>query len=429
MTFKIGLKTSASFKFLFVVIPFLSLSVSAQEYQRYIVNTLASPAMEGRGYVNKGVEKAADFIRFQFDSLGLQSVGDSYFQRFDLNVNYFPGEMTLTIGNKTLTPGQDYIVDPHSGGGMGNEFSLKEVNIYKSNQLKKLMKDMYSLTETVLLIAMPDTLSANGRMLFMQTVFLLCEQWPVILTTSEKLTWSVANNRLTKPLFILNDDEFSVKEKVSFEVDAKLKKQVQKNVIGIKKSTNPNARYFVVSAHYDHLGRMGEETYFPGANDNASGVAELLALASTLDSIPMEHHVVYIAFAGEEAGLVGSEFYVNNPLFPLGEIDFLLNLDLSGTGDEGITVVNGSVFTDAYSTLLDANDKLNAVPEIKKRGPAANSDHYFFYENDVPSFFIYTRGGIKAYHDIYDKAETLPLTKGEDLLRLYTSFFLALDKD
>lgn len=414
-------------KVLLVILILHSTVLCSQDYQRYIVNTLTSPEMEGRAYVNQGAEKAAEFIRYQFDSLGLAPFDTSYFQDFDLKVNCFPGVMKLSIGGKNLIPGKDFIIEPHSGKGKAKDYTFKKINIYKPKHLEKLLKNMYSLQETALLIDLPDTLSSNSRMLFMQTVYLLCEQWPVVLLSHEKLTWGIANSSLTHPLFILNDYPVSEKESISFEVDANLKTSQQKNVIAIKKSIDPDAKYFIVSAHYDHLGRMGQETYFPGANDNASGVAEMLALAAHFDSISLKHHLVFIAFAAEEAGLVGSEYYVNNPLFPLNQIDFLLNLDLSGTGEEGITVVNATEFSDIYALLVNANEDVKAVPDIKKRGPAANSDHYPFYEKGVPSFFIYTRGGIKAYHDIYDKAETLPLTKAEDLLRLYTAFFKALD--
>jgi hypothetical protein len=62
------------------------------------------------------------------------------------------------------------------------------------------------------------------------------------------------------------------------------------------------------------------------------------------------------------------------------------------------------------------------LKEVKIRGKAANSDHYYFSEKGVKAFFIYTLGGIKAYHDVYDKAETLPLTKFEELFELITRF-------
>jgi hypothetical protein len=418
-----GLKTYL----FFLCLVFFHSPSSAQQYQRYLVDTLCSPSFDGRGYVNQGAEKAADFIRHQFDSLALKPIAHSYFQEFDMKVNTFPGKMNLSIAGNELIPGQDYMVSPLSGSGKGSDFQLKEISIYKPKQLDKLLKNIDKLKQTVLLIRLPDSLSANGNSLTMQTVYLLCEQWPIMLLSDKKLSWSVSDMNLANPLFILNDPTLSAKAKVSFEVDAKKINVAQRNVIAIKKSTNPHAKYLVISAHYDHLGRMGQATYFPGANDNASGVAELLALAALIDSIQFDHHIVFIAFAGEEAGLIGSQYFVEHPLFPLDSIDFLLNLDISGTGDEGITVVNASKFPDEYALLVSINSSENAVADIASRGPAANSDHYPFYEKGVPSFFIYTRGGIKAYHDIYDRAETLPLTKAEDLLSLYSAFLLALD--
>ena len=62
------------------------------------------------------------------------------------------------------------------------------------------------------------------------------------------------------------------------------------------------------------------------------------------------------------------------------------------------------------------------MAKVKKRGKAAISDHYPFSEAGVPCFYIYTMGGIQAYHDVYDVAETLPLTEFEDIFRLLTDF-------
>jgi hypothetical protein len=407
---------------------FVSLFSHSQEYPRYIVKKLASPEMEGRGYVNSGSDKAAVFIANQFDSLGLSSFDGSYYQDFELLANTFPGKLSLRINNQLLEPGVDYLVDPASGGGNAENYSIKTINIFKAKQLQKLIDEINSLVNTVLLITLPDTLSQKGNMMFMQTVYLLCEQWPVILLNSEKLTWSISNREMRNPLFIVKDFKISKRDKISFSVDQKLEIFQEQNVVSIRKGNSKSGRYLVISAHYDHLGRMGSDTYFPGANDNASGVAEMLLLKTALDAYTIEHSILFIAFAGEEAGLKGSQFFVDNPLVPLDSIDFVLNLDLSGTGEEGITVVNGSEYELEYNELVMLNDSLKAMVEIKKRGPAANSDHHSFYEKGVPSFFIYTRGGIKAYHDVNDKSETLPLNKLENLVELYTSFFLYLDK-
>ena len=121
-------------------------------------------------------------------------------------------------------------------------------------------------------------------------------------------------------------------------------------------------------------------------------------------------------------GLLGSKHFVENPLFPLENIKFLMNTDITGTGDDGITVVNGTVFKPEFERMVKLNEDQGLIKEVKIRGESCNSDHCPFYEKKVPSFFIYTRGGIKAYHDIYDRAETLPLTEFADLFTLISGF-------
>src|SRR5690606_19114705 len=128
----------------------------------------------------------------------------------------------------------------------------------------------------------------------------------------------------------------------------------------------------VFTAHYDHLGGMGRRTFFPGANDNASGVSMVLNLARYYKAHPPRHKTVFIFFAGEEAGLLGSAHLVKSGLLDLKKIRFLINLDLLGTGDDGIMVVNGAVFEEQYFRMVALNDAFSLVKEVKKRGKAAN---------------------------------------------------------
>src|SRR5690606_14083057 len=92
-----------------------------------------------------------------------------------------------------------------------------------------------------------------------------------------------------------------------------------------------------------HIGGQGRDVYFPGANDNASGTTMLLELAEHYSQNPPDYSIVFMAFAAEEAGLLGSFHYTQNPFFPLQRIRFLINLDLLGTGDDGMMAVNGSI--------------------------------------------------------------------------------------
>ena len=85
-------------------------------------------------------------------------------------------------------------------------------------------------------------------------------------------------------------------------------------------------------------------------------------------------------------------------------------------------MVNGSVYKEKFDKLKEINTENDLLAQVKIRGAACNSDHCMFDKKDVPSFFIYTLGGIKAYHDIYDRPETLPLTEFEDYYRLVILF-------
>ena len=120
--------------------------------------------------------------------------------------------------------------------------------------------------------------------------------------------------------------------------------------------------------------------------------------------------------------MLGSKHYVDYPLFPIKDIAFLLNLDILGTGDDGIKVVNATEFVPEFDRLVKLNEENRWLKQVAKRGKAAISDHYFFTEQGVPSFYWYTLGGIAHYHNIYDKAETLPLNEFEDVFRLAVAF-------
>jgi len=340
--------------------------------------------MHGRGYVEKGDKIAADYISQQFKKFNLSKFNKDYYQSFYLTVNTFPGDLYLKINGKTLIPGKDYLVDPSSAGGK------KDYNFAKSNKTKSAIEEIISIKEE-----------------------------------KKKLTMDVSHEFLKTGFTVLQSAIPDTINNVSFKIENKLLKDYQtQNVIGyVKGSVYPDS-FLVFTAHYDHLGEMGRDTYFPGANDNASGVAMLLNMAeyySKKENTP-KYSIAFIAFSGEEAGLIGSHYYVQNPLFPLSKIKFLVNMDIMGTGDEGMMVVNGAVFDEEYNRLIAINNSKHYLTDIPKRPKAANSDHYFFTEAGVRSFFFYTLGGIKAYHDIYDKPETLPLTKFEDIFRLIRDF-------
>ncbi len=359
-------------------------------YARKIVNTLAGKDYYGRGYVNKGIDKACSFLEKEFKKNKLTPLNKkSYLQRFSIPVNTFPGKMEVIADGKKLIPGVHYIVSADSKGVSTG------VQLFKKDSVTYLSTDLRT-------------------------------EVPIVFSLKKKLTWSVAPKAENFTVIELLADSFKNEIKnVDIQIENKeIAAYKNANVCGyVKGSLYPDS-FIVFTAHYDHLGMMGKEAMFTGANDNASGTAMLLSLMryyAKPENKP-KYSIAFISFAGEEAGLVGSKFFVDNTLIPFNKIKFLTNLDLMGTGQEGITVVNATEFKSEFESLKLLNAKKQLLFQVKPRGKAQNSDHYWFTQKGVRCFFIYTMGGIKAYHDVFDKPETLPLNEFSDVFTLLVDF-------
>lgn len=402
----------------------ITLSLFSQEikkgevysYARKIVDTMASESMHGRGYVNGGDSIAANYIKTEFKKFGLKSFGDDYYQRMSFVVNVFD-EVSLKVDGKELIPGKDFIpfhLNPTSAGKCKIVVANDEL-VNNKKKYKKFKKQKFKNKALIVNDTGKQTPELN----------MLLGSSKVSIALKDKLTWSVGQKQNDFVLFEVLRSSINEPKEIEYSVVSHIAPDHKsQNVIGyITGSVYPDS-FIVFSAHYDHLGQMGKDVYFPGANDNASGCAMLLNLAnyySKPENKP-KYSIAFMAFCGEEVGLLGSQYYTEHPLFPLKNIKFVLNMDIMGTGEEGITVVNGSVFKKEFDKLKEINTQNNFIKDVKIRGKAANSDHYLFSEKGVKAFFIYTMGGIKAYHDIYDRAETLPLNEFENLFKLITTF-------
>lgn len=398
-------------------------------YAKEIVEILASDDFYGRGYVSSGDKIAADYINSEFEKIGLQTFRKNHYQKFSTSVNTFPSFMSLSINGAQKTPGVDYLIDAGSPGIKGNfqtayltvDDMLNQdtfVTIMRGAQDKFIVVPPYDrqgyssdkqkqITEYINFIKYHPDNPASGS----------------IILTDDKLTWSGSTVQYSKPSFtVTNGSSMEEINNISINVENKfIQNYNTQNVLGYVEGENTDSLVVFV-AHYDHLGMMGTDAIFPGANDNASGIAILLNLAKHYKLNRPAYTTVFIAFGGEELGLLGAKHFVENPTFDLSRIKFLLNFDISGTGDDGIQVVNGSVYKDEFDRLVGLNEKEDLLAQVKIRGEACNSDHCMFHMQDIPCFFIYTLGGIQAYHDVYDKSETLPLTEFQNYFKLITMF-------
>jgi aminopeptidase YwaD len=409
---------------------FLTQAVAQEmQYTYDIIGKLTSKEFAGRGYVNGGHLKAAQYIENQYRSLKLKPGPSGYFQNFNVVVNTFGGSMDLAFNGCETKPGKDFILMPYSGGGKGTfqPFIVKSKNLKTKEGLEEFINK--DLTEKVLVIEQgkADKIKDDENVLKYLLKEKLISPKAIILVTHEKLTASYSDFQINIPFVIFKAQEFpTIVKSVKFNIDAKVKNVVSQNVIGhIPGILHPDT-FIVVSAHYDHLGTLGKDVYFPGANDNASGVSMMLQLAKYFDTHadPRNYTIVFIAFGGEELGLKGSEHYVYSPIYPLAQTKFVLNLDIVGTGDNGIKVVNGNEYPKEFNQLKALNEKGGYLSGVFSRGKARNSDHYYFTENGVKAFFIYTLGGSPAYHDIQDNVKNLTLYEYKNVFSLLRDFLL-----
>ncbi|MBI2258532.1 MAG: M20/M25/M40 family metallo-hydrolase [Flavobacteriia bacterium] len=398
---------------------------SQNEEIKSLCKNLCSEKYFGRGYVKGGDSLSAFYIADEFKKRGLQSINGTFFQEFYFDVNTFPSHMELKIDDKLLKPGIDFLVDPSSGSSKKKwNFQLLKPNDLLENSSFSVLLDKISNNNSInSIVIQAKDLKGDSLKQIKSVAKKLSDYYDVILILSEKLTFSVSNVQMKHTLIYLKDLEVQKNSLVESNIISQLKSNHKaRNVLAVLPAKKPTNHYLFITAHYDHLGGMGDKVFFPGANDNASGTSMLFALTDLLSTQKRKKNIVFIAFAGEEAGLIGSKYYVDHPLIPLTNIDFVLNLDIMGSGEEGITVVNATEYPKIFDKLVNTNKNNKYLSNIKKRGKAANSDHYWFSENGVPAFFIYTMGPNKNYHDVLDTYENLSFNEYNDLIEFLSNF-------
>ena len=248
----------------------------------------------------------------------------------------------------------------------------------------------------------------------------------IIFLSDKNLIFSVSTFQMSLCIIQIKRSSFPMHAKVLLvDIQSKLLLHHARNIIGFLPGRLDTC--IVLTAHYDHLGQMGKNTWFPGANDNATGTAMLLNYIREYVTNPekQKYTLVFMLFSGEEAGLLGSTYYVDHPLFPLGKIKILINLDMEGAGSGGITVFNGTNNPIQFHRLNYLNQALALHLKLVAKGGNKNSDQAPFHEKQVPALYILTEGKEVPYHSVKDVYETLPFTAYEKLYKLIDAYIKA----
>ncbi|MBU1540895.1 MAG: M28 family peptidase [Alphaproteobacteria bacterium] len=209
------------------------------------------------------------------------------------------------------------------------------------------------------------------------------------------------------------------------------------NVIGLIPGTRRTDRYIVVTAHYDHVGVNAGGQVFNGADDNASGVATMLALAADLKREAPEHSVLIVALDGEEHGLLGARHFVEAPPMPLESIAMNLNFDMTARAEtDGKLWVTGTYQHPAFRPLLEPIPANGAVAlAFGKDTPqdtgqdnwVESSDHAAFHRAQVPFLYL----GVNYhpdYHRPSDDFEKITPSVFISATELSIASFRALDR-
>jgi aminopeptidase YwaD len=250
------------------------------------------------------------------------------------------------------------------------------------------------------------------------------------------------------------------------------------NVVGILSGSDPKLRdeAIVIGAHYDHLGRGGEGSLAPregdihhGADDNASGVAGLIELARIFSSQNPKPRrtIVFIAFSGEEEGLIGSNYYVNHPVVPLANTVAMINMDMIGRLKDQKLIVGGVGTAQEWKAMIEGANTVFSTTALLNgangtRGNSTKSathipvsqngsflqgsnprkyflltlnedgygpsDHSSFYAKQVPVLFFWT-GNHEDYHKPSDTADKINYDGEAQVISFIANVIRDIDKN
>lgn len=404
---------------------FCAVTTSVAQDSNYVRKNLAvltSHDMYGRGGAHDGELKAATYIREQLVAVGAMPLGENGFQKWTTKAHKMEGKVSMSVKGKELSPFWDYRIAPYS-------HSLNR------NDIPVIRVDASLLVDTP---ALEQFIAANLARLKTGMVYIDGVKWKhqkdiPAAKVQKALRALTYNNPFQSagimvgvdkelPVWGLSNTDFERNYAYIYVIRSRFPKSVKtvsvhfqnefytkhtQNVcFAIEGTTHPD-EYVILTAHYDHLGCMGDSVIFYGAHDNASGVCAVMDFARHYSKQLPRYTTLFLLFSGEESGLKGSKYFVEHPLVPLEKVKMVINIDMFCGGDEGITMVNsdGESTKDFYNNMVKLNDENHYIAQVKPRTNAANSDHYFFSQH-CPAIFIYTMGGqYGGYHHFTDTCD------------------------
>jgi len=421
----------------------------AVQAARADVDTLASARYAGRGYDRRGgAARAAAYLSQRFAEIGVTPFGRTYLRPYRDTTSVVDG-VALAVDGQPLRLYTDFLPLPSvpAGWGAGDlvdvgfGLAMPGLDAYGGRDVRGRVA---VVSDTLPRLRPPGTPEAPA-LLAAQLQTAAARGAVAVIVLADRLVYGAPRLDAPVPTFVVDRASWpaaaqtDVPRRASFWVEARQRQPVAGvNVAAMVRGTTVPDSFLVVTAHYDHLGALatdaattapgdaapGRLVVFPGANDNASGTALLVALAEAVRRAPLRYTVVFAALGGEELGLLGSTALAADAPWPLARTRFLLNVDMAGSGDGRVLVFGGQDHADALARLRRVADALPGPPPtvLVPRETRPNSDHWPFAQRGVPAFFLLTAGGPQPYHAPDDRAETLNWTAWEGVYRLSLGF-------
>ena len=388
------------------------------------IKYLADDRLEGRRAGTPGEKLAADFIQSAFNEIGLQPMGTNHGweQAFEINDGKQIDSSThFRINDQELTLQQEYFPLAYSArksvegtlaialqeSGVPWFIDLKEMIEANQNNPHFNFEDaMHSKVQDcekkgATAIVFFNTSTTDDQIQFNPKDRSEPAQIPVLYVNKEaKAKW-------------LKDEAATLDVKISVGLNEM--KRTANNVIGFL--DNHATTTIIIGAHYDHLGygedggslyHGKEKQIHNGADDNASGTAGLIELARMLKQSKIrKNNYLFIAFSGEELGLLGSKFFTENPTIPLNAVNYMINMDMIGRLNDS----THQLTIGGYGTSPAWGEKISGIKDSRyfsikiDSSGSGPSDYTSFYRKDIPVLFFFT-GLHSDYHkptDDYDK--------------------------
>lgn len=471
------------------------------------LHEIASDKYEGRETGMIGQKMAAAYLAGEFNSYGIQPFKGSYFQKFPLILQYAHGvdisskDSSFTwmkdfyywyeFKNQTLSFNEIAFVGYGVAQGDYNDYSNVEVKdkavlFFEGKPMKKgapfLNEDKTASEWSLDLMSKINLAVDKGA----KAIFIVkknieavvgnesykhyLEEPKMLLTSSLEERFSVPVVYITetmakaltegqvdfvKTLAKINKKgksksiALSLSKKFQVQANRHTDKLTSENVIAFIEGTDLKDEIIVITAHYDHIGKNGDEI-FNGADDDGSGTVALLEIAEAFQKAKIEgkgprRSILIMPVSGEEKGLLGSEFYSQHPLLPLANTVANLNIDMIGRMDENyegnpdyIYLIGSDILSQELHDISEEANKTYSNLTLDYRYNNLDdpnryyyrSDHYNFAKHNIPCIFYFN--GVHAdYHESSDTVEKIHFEKMEKITRLifFTAWELANRND